>query len=40
VACLLLVAVLLAGLGACEGSSVRGKGSEHGPNSVRVGIPL
>jgi len=37
---LLLVAVLVAGLAGCEGLWVRGKASEHGPNSVRVGIPL
>jgi hypothetical protein len=35
--CTLALALLLA---ACEGTSVRGSGSEHGMRNVRVGIPL
>jgi hypothetical protein len=34
-----LLALSLA-LGACEGIFVRGNASEHGPDHVRVGIPL
>jgi hypothetical protein len=37
---LLLVAILLAGLAGCEGFWVRSKASEHGPNSIRVGVSL
>jgi hypothetical protein len=35
--CILALVLLLAG---CEGTSVRGSGSEHGVRNVRVGIPL
>ena len=31
---------LTVGLAACEGIFVRGNASEHGPDHVRVGIPL
>jgi hypothetical protein len=35
--CALALLFVLAG---CEGTSLRGSGSEHGLRNVRVGIPL
>jgi hypothetical protein len=37
---LLGILALILLLAACEGTSLRGSGSEHGVRNVRVGIPL